>query len=69
MSLTKVVCDQIESLRVVLHLSVQARQVESVQDIILVNLAEVFVALGAQKPVNPVFGIVGVRPTSIIFHY
>lgn len=69
MSLTEVVRDQIERLRVVLHLSVQACQVESVQDIVLVNLAKVFVALGAKKPVDPVFGIVGVRPTSIIFHY
>lgn len=57
---TKVVSDQVQSLRVVLDLRVQSSQVEAVQDVLLVDLAKVFVALGAQEPVDPVLGVVRV---------
>ena len=36
--------DQIESILIVLHLGVQASQVESVREVVLVDLAEVLVA-------------------------
>jgi hypothetical protein len=47
---TEVVCDEVECLRVVLHLRVQAGQVEAVEDVVLLDLAEVFIALGRQEP-------------------
>jgi hypothetical protein len=66
---TEVVGDQVQSLRVVLDLRVQSSQVEAVQDVFLVYLAKVFVALGAQEPIDPVLGVVRVRSACVIIHY
>jgi hypothetical protein len=38
------ICNQIQSILVMLNLSVQTRQVESVRQVFLVDLAEIFVA-------------------------
>lgn len=66
--LIKIVGDQVQSLRVVLDLRVQSSQVEAVQDVLLVDLAKVFIALGAQEPVDPVLGVVRVRSACVIIH-
>lgn len=42
---TKVIRDKIKCLRVILHLRVQTRKVEPVKNIVLLHLAEVFIAL------------------------
>lgn len=47
---TRRVGDQVERSRVALHLGVEARQVEAVEDVLLVDLAEVLVALGREEP-------------------
>jgi hypothetical protein len=40
----KDVCNQIQSILVMLNLGVQARQVEAVRQVFLIDLAEIFVA-------------------------
>ena len=47
---TQVVRDHIQRLRVMLHLRVQAGEVEPVEDVVLLDLAEVLVAFGGQEP-------------------
>ena len=60
LTLTQRIGDQIERGGVVLHLGVEAGEVEAIEDVVLVDLAEVLVALCAEKPGDPaVGGVVG----------
>ena len=52
--LTKLIRDQVERPSILLHhLPVQSRQVEAIQDVVLVDLHEVLVTLGRQEPSDP----------------
>ena len=51
--MTKVICDQVKSLRVVGNFRVEARQIEAVEDVFFLDLAEVLVSFGGKKPRNP----------------
>lgn len=51
-----------------LYLSVEARKIEAIKDVLLVYLAKVFVPLGIQEPVNPILGVVTVGPARQVVH-
>lgn len=51
-----------------LDFTVQPSQVESIQDIIFINLAKVLVSLCVQKPVYPVFRVVAITTTAQVVH-
>ena len=50
LQLTEVISNEIESLGVVCNFIVEAGQIKSIQDVIFLDFAEVFVAFGRQKP-------------------
>ena len=47
---TQVVRDHVQCLRVMLYLRVQTGKVKPVENVVLLDLAEVLIALGRQKP-------------------
>ena len=47
---TEIVRYEIQRLRVVLHIRVQTRKVEAVQDVVLLDFAEILIAFRRQKP-------------------
>lgn len=51
-----------------LNLAVQPSQVESIQDIVLVDLTKVFISLCVQKPVYPVFCVVTITAAAQVVH-
>lgn len=40
-------------MRIVLDFGVQTREIESVEDVVLLDFAEIFIALGRQEPRYP----------------
>lgn len=56
--------DQIQRLRIVLYIRIETSQVESIQDVINVNFAKVFVSLQCEVAENPVVGHVIARSTT-----
>lgn len=53
---TQIIRDKIEGLGVILDLAVKSREVEAVEDEVLLDLAEVLVALARQEPRDPLTG-------------
>ena len=49
----EVVGDEVEGLRVVLYLGVQTSEVKSVEDVVFLNFAKVFVPFGGEEPGYP----------------
>jgi hypothetical protein len=63
---TERVCDQFESITVVMDLCIEVRKVEPVRDILLVNFAEVLISLAAQEPGHPRVCIVAVARRCLV---
>lgn len=57
--LTSRVGDELQRATVPLHLGVQSREVEAVDDVLVVHFAKVLVALAGEKPRNPAVGVRG----------
>jgi len=63
---TQAVADQVQRLLVVGHLCVEPGHVEHVDNVLVVHLAVVLVALGRQEPVHPELGVVAVGAAAAI---
>ena len=50
---TKIVRDQVKSLRIVGDFGVQPRQIEAIENVFLLNFTKVFVTLGRKEPRDP----------------
>lgn len=53
MQRTRRVGDDVERLRVMMYLAVEAGEIEAIEYVFFVDLAEVLVALGRQEPSDP----------------
>lgn len=55
-ALTEAISDEFERLIVVLDFRVETREVESIHDVVFLDLAEVLVAFGREEPGYPLRG-------------
>ncbi|KAG6867254.1 hypothetical protein C0993_005176, partial [Termitomyces sp. T159_Od127] len=53
--LTKIVCNEVKSLRIVGYFIVKTGQIEAIEDKVFVDFTKIFVAFGRQKPRNPLY--------------
>lgn len=53
--LTKIVGNEVESLRIIGHFIVKTRQIEAIEDKVFIDFAKVFIAFGRQEPGYPLY--------------
>jgi len=65
--ITERVRDQFQRIIIVMDLGIKVSEVESISDILLVNLAEVLIPLAAQEPGHPRIRVVAVASRALEF--